>query len=166
MGPEDFNRMMMQQQGGPSRGMQPQGGFNPQQMQAPSNWQQQQQMGLGPSTPYGMNSRPESAAGFAGGGSYGGGGAGGPGGNNGVVGGGSSPGGMSQTWGTPNNANASYPFATPSPGHQSDLAPTPRHMSATPAPGQQPMQAQNMISPTSADPFLFPNDLDFPNWTQ
>ncbi|KAI3604394.1 hypothetical protein WG66_008445 [Moniliophthora roreri] len=159
MGQDDFSRMMMQQQqqqqqqgvSGPSRGMQPgpQGGFNPQQMQQ-SSWQQQQ-MG----SPYGMNSRPESAAGFYGGGSGGG--------SNGVLGGGSPPGGMAQTWGTPNNANAgSYPFATPSPGHQSDLAPTPRHMSATPAP----MQPQNMISPTSADSFPFANDFDFSNWTQ
>ncbi|KAG7096552.1 hypothetical protein E1B28_003974 [Marasmius oreades] len=165
MNQDDFTRMMMQQQqGGQQRGMQPQNGFNPQQMQASSNWQQQQQIGLTPSS-YGMNNRPGSAAGFVGGGSYGGGvGGGGQGSNNGVVGGGSPP-GLSQTWGTPNNPNASYPFATPSPGHQSDLAPT-RHMSATPAPGQQPMQAPNMISPTSADPFLFANDFSFPNWTQ
>ncbi|KAF9268350.1 hypothetical protein L218DRAFT_1073660 [Marasmius fiardii PR-910] len=167
MGQDDFARMLMQQQqGGQQRGMQPQSGFNPQQqMQASSNWQQQQQMGLGPNSPYGMNNRPDSAAGFAGGGSYGGGVGGGGQGSNSVVGGGSPP-GLSQTWGTPNNnPNASYPFATSSPGHQSDLAPT-RHMSATPAPGQQPMQAQNMISPTSADPFLFANDFPFPNWTQ
>ncbi|EEB88482.1 hypothetical protein MPER_13659, partial [Moniliophthora perniciosa FA553] len=104
MGQDDFSRMMMQQQqqqqhqqqhqgvSGPSRGMQPgqQGGFNPQQMQQ-SNWQQQQ-MG----SPYGMTSRPESAAGFYGG----------NGGSNGVLGGGSPPGGMAQTWGTPNNVNA------------------------------------------------------------
>lgn len=135
VGQEDFQRMMMQQQQqqqqNQQRGMQQ--GFNPQQMQQqqPTHWQQQ--MG-GHNQGFGM-SRPPSA-GF------------------GVP----SPPGGGGNW--QQGGGGSYPFA-PSPGSHSDLAHTPRHMSATPIPQQ--MHSQNN-TPTVEPPL--PTDLDLFNWAQ
>ncbi|KAF9523459.1 hypothetical protein CPB83DRAFT_689479 [Crepidotus variabilis] len=134
MGQEDYQRMLLQQQQSQMRQMASAspGSFNPQMMNAGPSQQQlaAAQMQQQQQQGYGMS--PGSAVS-----QFGGGGMTAPSPTN------------SQNWGTPSG----YPF-TGSGGNDQ------RHMSGTPAPGQQQSQMTAQTSPTDS----LPNDLDLFNW--